>query len=276
MGLLDGKVVLITGGARGQGRSHALRMAEEGADIVLSDIAAPLRSVPYPLATEEDLWETSKGVERCGRACVAIKADAADARQMSGVVAAGLKAFGKIDVLVANHGITSFGSAWELSDDQWDEMIRVNLTGVWQAAKSVIPHMIERGEGGSLIFTASGAGLMGVVNIAHYVAAKHGVIGLMKTLALELGRHNIRVNAICPGTVGTPMIHNEATYKLFAGGKDDATYEDTKPAFAKLNKLPILEVEPVDISNGIVYLTSDLGRYVTGVALPIDAGFVMK
>ena len=272
---LDGKVALITGGARGQGRSHALAFAREGADIVVCDVAKQLPTAPYPLAAEEDLIETATMVEDLDRRCVAIKADVRDGEQMQGVVERVVEEFGRVDILLANAGIESFGKAWELTDEQWDEMIGVNLTGVWQSCKFVVPHMIERRRG-VILMTSSIAGLKGLANEAHYCAAKHGVVGLMRSLAIELAPYNVRVNAIHPSSVDTPIIKNQAMYTLFSGGNPDATLEDVTHVFRELNLLDVPWIGPQDISNAMLWLASDEARYVTGVTLPVDAGLMVK
>src|SRR6187402_1130823 len=200
MGRLEGKVAFVTGAARGQGRSHALRLAEEGADIVAVDVCRQLASVPYPMATPEDLTETAKLVEDLDRRIVVREADVRDSARLADVVAEGIGEFGRLDIIVANAGIVSMAPTLELDEDSWQEMIDVNLTGVWKTLKAAVPAMIEAGNGGSVIITSSAAGLRGFANIAHYVAAKHGVVGLMKTLAQELAPHMIRVNTVNPTT----------------------------------------------------------------------------
>jgi SDR family mycofactocin-dependent oxidoreductase len=275
MGRLDGKVALITGGARGQGRSHALTFAREGAQIVVCDVAHDLPTVPYPLASPKDLAETARMVEDLDRRCLAIQADVRDSEGMRGVVESAISEFGHIDILLANAGIESFGEAWELTEDQWDEMIAVNLTGVWKSCKAVIPRMIER-RAGVILLTSSIAGLKGLTNQAHYCAAKHGVVGLMRGLALELAPHGIRVNTVHPSSVDTPIIKNQAMYTLFSGGKPNATLEEVTPAFRALNLMDTPWMEPADISKAMLWLASDDARYVTGVTLPIDAGLMVK
>lgn len=267
MGKLDGKVAVITGGARGQGRSHAVTLAREGADIVICDIAAQIDTVPYPMATLEDLEETKRMVEDLDRRCVAVRADVRDGAQMQAVAERAMSEFGRIDILLANAGIAGFasGGSWELTDEQWRDMIDTNLTGVWQSCKAVIPHMIDGGRGGSIVITSSTAGLKGFAGTGHYVAAKHGVVGLMRTLAIELAPHNIRVNTVHPTGVNTPMVVNEAMAQLLA---------DNPSAISNL--LPVELLEPVDISNAILWLVSDDARYVTGVTLPVDAGFTIQ
>ena len=275
MGKLDGKVVLITGGARGQGRSHALTFAREGAEVVICDVASSLPTVPYPLASAGELAETARMVEDLGRRCLALQADVRSSAGMRGVVERAVSEFGQVDILLANAGIESFGEAWELTDDQWDEMIAVNLTGVWKSCRAVIPHMIER-RTGVILLTSSIAGLKGLANQAHYCAAKHGVVGLMRALAIELAPHGIRVNTIHPSSVDTPIIKNQAMYTLFSGGKPDATLEEVTPGFRSLNLLDIPWMEPQDISNAVLWLASDDARYVTGTTMTIDAGLMAK
>jgi SDR family mycofactocin-dependent oxidoreductase len=273
---LGGKVAIITGGARGQGRAHALALARAGADLVVCDIAAQLPTVPYALATPEDLEETRRQVEALGRRCLAVRADVRDGEAMRALAAQALEALGRVDILIANAGIESFGRAWELSDAQWDEMIGVNLTGVWQSCKAAIPPMIAGGRGGAIVITSSIAGLKPLANNAHYCASKHALVGLMRTLALELAPHGIRVNSIHPSTVDTPIVRNQAMYTLFSGGDPAATEADALPAFRALNLLPIPWMAPEDIANAALWLVSDAARYVTGVALPVDAGLLLK
>jgi len=276
MGNLDGQVALVTGAARGQGRSHALTLARAGADVVICDVAAQLPTVPYPLATMADLEQTRRLVEDLDRRCIAIKADVRSGEQMRGVAELAMAEFGRIDILVANAGIESYGRAWELSEAQWDEMIGVCLSGVWQSCKAAIPQMIAGGRGGAIVITSSVAGLKGLANDAHYSAAKHAVVGLMRSLAIELAPHKIRVNTLHPSSVDTPIIRNQATYTLFSGGRPDASEEQVLPAFQALNLLPIPWMEPEDISNAVLWLVSDAARYLTGVTLPVDAGLMVK
>jgi len=216
MGMLDGKVALITGGSRGQGRAHAVTSAREGADVIIIGIAGQMATVPYPMATQDDLDETVKLVEAYDRRALAIKADVRSQHQLDQAVARGVAEFGKIDILIANAGIWTQAPFWELTDDQWEEMIGVNLTGVWKSAKAVAPHMIERGSG-SIVITSSTNGWEAGLNYAHYVAAKHGVIGLMKNIALELAPHGIRCNSISPGAIKTPMTDHQGAWDMFAG-----------------------------------------------------------
>jgi SDR family mycofactocin-dependent oxidoreductase len=277
MGRLDGKVAFITGAARGQGRSHALRLAQEGADIIAVDIAEQMSTVPYPMATPEDLEETVRQVEALDRRIVAEKADVRDVDQLKAAVDKGVAELGRIDIVAANAGIFSNATVEELTEEQWGDMLDVNLSGVWRTCKVAIPHLRAAG-GGSIIITSSTAGIKGFPNFAHYVSAKHGVVGLMRTLALELAPDMIRVNTIHPTSVDTPMIQNENLYALFAPDMEPAarTREALGERFGAMNALPIPWVEPVDISNAVLWLASDESRYVTGVMLPVDAGSTQK
>jgi len=277
-GRMEGKVAFITGAARGQGRSHALRLAEEGADIVAVDICADIDSVTpfYPLATEEELAETVRGVEALDRRIVARRADVRDLDALQAAFDEGLAELGRIDAVIANAGIATYGRAWELTAEQWRDMIDVNLTGVFHTAKVAIPAMIDAGRGGAILFTSSIGGLKGIQQVGHYVAAKHGIVGLMRTLANELAPYSIRVNTIHPTNVDTIMIQNPGTWGMFAPGDPEPTVEKAMPGFMSLNGLPVPWVEPRDISNAVLFLASDEARYVTGVTFPVDAGAYVK
>ena len=278
MGKLEGKVVFITGAARGQGRSHAVRLAQEGADIIAVDLCAQMGSVGYPMATEEDLAETVRQVEALDRRIVASVADVRDSAALKGAVDDGVAQLGRLDIVLANAGIATFAPVEELTDDAWDEMIAVNLTGVFKTVRAAVPHIKAGGRGGAIVLTSSTAGIKGLANLAHYVAAKHGVVGLVKTMANEFAPDMIRVNSVHPTSVNTDMIHNEETYGLFRPDKpkSEVTREEAAETFRTMNALPIEWVEPVDISNAILFLVSDDARYVTGVQLPVDAGSVQK
>jgi len=278
MGQLDGKVAFITGAARGQGRSHAIRLAEEGADVIALDIGREaIESIDYALGTEDELDETIAAIEASGRRALKGLADVRDLAQVQSVVDAGLEAFGHIDIVCANAGIGSWGAGWEITPQQWQEMIDVNLTGVFNTTRAALPSMVERGEGGAVVLTSSTAGLIGYAHTAHYTAAKHGVIGLMKVLAQELGPHRIRINAVCPTTVNTPMVVNDVAFGLFRPDLAAPTAADVSEPFAALNSLPDIPwIEPADVSEAVLWLCSDAARYVTGVAMPIDAGNIVK
>jgi SDR family mycofactocin-dependent oxidoreductase len=275
MSEFDGQVILITGGARGQGRAHALTLAQAGADIALCDIAAPIPTIPYPLASQEDLQETKRLVEQFGRRCLTLKADISQSDQVQNMVEQTLETFGRIDALIANAGVFSGGvPGWKLSEEQWDVSQSVNLKGQWLCCKYVIPSMLSQGAG-AILLISSLAGLEGYQNCAHYVAAKHGVIGLMRALANELAEFNIRVNALCPSTVNTASIHNPFVYDLFAGGAD-GSLQHLQAGMRDIHLLPVELLEPEEIAKTSRWLLSKSARHITGIALPIDAGAQVK
>jgi SDR family mycofactocin-dependent oxidoreductase len=267
-----GKVAFITGAARGQGRAHAVRLAQEGADIIAVDVCHGFDSVAYDGATEADLAETVRQVEALDRRIVAQQADVRDLASIQAAVDAGLAQFGQIDIVIANAGIASFGPAVALTEEMWQDVIDINLTGVWKTVKATVPSMIERGQGGSVILTSSVAGVIAFPALAHYTAAKHGVVGLMRALAVELAPAGIRVNTINPTTVDTPMVANPSSYSLFMGGATDVTREQAAVGMKALNALPVPWVETIDVSNAVLYLASEESRYVTGTTMLIDAG----
>ena len=272
MGRVEGKIAFITGAARGQGRAHALRLAQEGADIIAVDLCRGVGTVPYDGATEADLAETVKQVEELDRRILAEQADVRELSALRRVAEEGLSQFGQIDIVCANAGIASFAPALDMTEQMWQDVIDINLTGIWKTVQATVPSMVERGEGGSVILTSSVAGLSAFPHLAHYTAAKHGVTGLMRTLAVELAPHRIRVNSIHPTTVDTPMVANEAAWGLFMGGVQGATREQAAVGMKALNALPIPWVEAVDISNAVLYLASEESRYVTGNTMVVDAG----
>ncbi|WP_138758175.1 mycofactocin-coupled SDR family oxidoreductase [Modestobacter altitudinis] len=276
-GRVEGKVAFITGAARNQGRSHALRLAQEGADIIAVDIAGPVESIQmYPPATEEDLAETVRQVEALDRRIVATKADVRDSGALKAAVDDGVAQLGRLDIVLGNAGVFEIQPALELTDDAWREMIDINLTGVWNTCKAALPHLVEGGRGGAIVLTSSTAGLKGTPNTIHYTAAKHGVVGIMRTLANEFAAHSIRVNSVHPTGVDTVMIQNQKTWGLFAPDDPAPSREKAEPIFQSTNALPIPWVEPVDISNAILFLVSDEARYITGVTLPVDAGYTVQ
>ncbi|QFZ24267.1 mycofactocin-coupled SDR family oxidoreductase [Saccharothrix syringae] len=272
---MAGKVALITGAARGMGRSHAVRLAQEGADIVAVDLCADVETTPYPGSGSQDLATTTHMVEQLGRRVIARQADTRDLKELQAVVDEAVAEFGHVDVVCANAGISSFGFAWELSEETWQEMIDVNLTGSWKTVKAVIPHMIERNRGGSIVFISSVSGLIGVPTMAHYTASKHGVVGLMRALAAELAPYNIRVNTVNPGNVDTPMVNNATMRKLFLPEIPDPTPEDADNAMKGMSALPVGWMDSRGISDAVLYLASDEARHVTGIALPVDAGMMI-
>jgi SDR family mycofactocin-dependent oxidoreductase len=270
MGKLEGKVAFITGAARGQGRSHAIRLAQEGADIIASDICAQVGTVAYPMATLEDLAETVKEVEALDRRIVALPADVRDPDELQAAFDAGVAALGPADIVLANAGIAPFFRADPR--EAWRDTLDVNLTGVFNTVEVAVPSMIAAGRGGAIVITSSTAGLKGfggrsAAGLA-YTAAKTGVVGLMRSYANNLAPHRIRVNSVHPTGVRTPMVVNEVMAEFLA--------QDPSLSNAMANALPVDLVEPVDISNAIVWLVSDDARYVTGVTLPVDAGFTNK
>ncbi|MEU6352733.1 mycofactocin-coupled SDR family oxidoreductase [Streptomyces sp. NPDC047072] len=269
MGRVQGQVALITGAARGQGRSHAVRLAEEGADVVVTDVCHDISdALPYSLATKEQLEETAELVRATGRRCLAVRADVRSITELRAAVDAAHEEFGRIDTVVANAGVMSIGAAWELSEEAWDVTVDVNLKGAWNTVRAAVPGMIEAGEGGSIVITSSAAGIRGHVPYAHYVASKHGVVGLMKALSNELAPHRIRVNTVHPTgvsdtgiTVGVPIEELAAREPLFG--------------LAAMNPLAT-HVEPRDVSNAVLFLASDESRYVTGLQFTVDAGSTNK
>jgi SDR family mycofactocin-dependent oxidoreductase len=267
-----GKVVLITGGARGQGRAHAVRFAREGANVAICDIASSeLETVPYPVAGPDDLTETIALIEAEGARALAVRADVRSTEDMQGVVAQTLQTFGRIDVLVANAGICTYGPIGGMAREVWQTTIDVNLTGVFNAVSTVVPGMVEQGYG-RIVATASMAGRAGWENIGHYAASKWGVIGLIKSVALEVAAHGVTANVVCPSSVNTPMMHNDAAYKLFRPDLEAPTREDALPAFAAVNLIPVPYAEPDDVSDAVLFFASDEARFITGATLSPSAG----
>jgi SDR family mycofactocin-dependent oxidoreductase len=271
-GKLEGRVAFITGAARGQGRSHAVRLAEEGADIIAIDVPKPIANLPYQTATAEDLAETVRQVEALGRRAVAAEADVRDFEALKTAVDKGVAEFGRLDIVLANAGISAPASTLEMSEEVWQTMIDINLTGVWKTIKASVPHVIAGGRGGSVVITSSLAAIVVQPNIAHYSAAKGGLIQLSNVLAKELAPQGIRVNTVHPGTVLTGMVLNEPTFRLFRPDLEHPTQEDFEAVARTMTAMPTTALEPVDISNAIVYLVSDDGRYVTGTTHVVSAG----
>ena len=276
-GRVEGKVAFITGAGLGQGRSHAVKLASEGADIIAIDILQDVEGA-LPMATPDDLAETVKLVETQDRRIVATQADVRDLDGLKAAVDAGVEELGRLDIVVANAGIASMGGPVEkMSQDNWKHTIDINLTGLWNTARVAIPHMIAGGQGGAIVLTSSVGGMHAMPNMSHYVSAKHGVIGLMRSLAVELGQHHIRVNSVLPTNVNTPMFMNEGTYKMFRPDLENPTAADVEPIAAQfMHVLPHGWIEPEDVSNAILFLASDESRYITGVPLPIDLGALLK
>jgi SDR family mycofactocin-dependent oxidoreductase len=263
VGRVEDKVVLVTGAGRGMGRSHAVRLAEEGADLVLVDICGPVAGIDYPMSTPADLAETVELVERCGRRAVARHADVRDLDALRAAVADGVTEFGGLDAAVANAGVLTYGTWEETSAQAWDTVLGVNLTGVWHTFRAAIPHVLARG-GGSLVAISSAAGIKGNPLTLPYTTAKFGLTGLVLGLANELAVQSIRVNSVHPTGVPTGL---QATGLLEMLSGERA---DLGPIYQ--NALPVERIEPVDVSNAVLYLVSDEARYVTGLQLKVDAG----
>ncbi len=271
------RTVFITGAARGMGRAHALAFAREGARLVLCDACRQYNTVPYELTQPEELASLASEIEQMGRPVLAEQVDVTDLAAMSALAERAQRELGPIDILVANAGLYSFAPSWELTEEQWDETVNVDLKGVWITCKVCIPQMLSR-RSGKIICISSTAGLKGMASLAHYVAAKHGVLGLVKTLAIELAPYNINVNAVCPTSVDTAMCRNQALYDAFAGGPGPlATYEHMLELMNQLNLFPDRNLLPPEaISAAVLWLASDEARHLTGCALPVDAGYLTR
>ena len=267
-GRVAGKVAFITGAGRGQGRSHAIRLAEEGADIIAVDICENYQTVSYGMSTEQDLADTVKQVEALDRRIIARKADVRDAAALKNVVNAGVAELGKLDIVVANAGICSVQAWDEVTPAVWQDTLDTNLTGVWNTMVAAAPHLIANG-GGSIICISSTAGIKGLPFCAPYVAAKHGVVGIAKAMANELARHKIRVNTVHPTGVNTPMTAVSVDLEALLAG-------DPNLGTIFMNSLPVQNVEPRDISNAVLFLASDEARYVTGLEFTVDAGSTIR
>ncbi|RDH79586.1 NAD(P)-dependent oxidoreductase [Mycolicibacterium moriokaense] len=274
---VDGKVAFITGAARGQGRAHAVRLAQEGADIIAVDICAQIDSVHIALSTPEDLAETAELVKGLGRRIHTAEVDVRDYDALKTAVDAGVDNLGRLDIIVANAGIGNGGATLHRTREaDWEDMIATNLSGVWKTVKAGVPHILSGGRGGSIILTSSLGGLKALPHTGHYVAAKHGVVGLMRTFAVELGADNIRVNSVHPTNVNTAMFMNDPTMKLFRPDLPNPGPDDIKEIAQFMHTLPVGWVEPEDVANAVLFLASDEARYITGVTLSVDAGGCLK
>lgn len=276
-GRVEGKVALISGAARGQGRSHAVRLAQEGADIIGVDICGPIDNLAYPASTPADLAETAELVRAQGRRIVTAQVDVRDYEALKAAVDTGLAELDRLDIIVANAGIGTFGSKLhKMPENIWQDMIDVNLSGVWKTVKAGVPHIINGKRGGSVVLTGSVGSHKALAYTGHYIAAKHGVMGLMRSFAVELGQHMIRVNSVHPSQVNTPMTMNEVTFRLFRPDLENPGPDDFAPFSQMTHTLPVPWVEAIDISNAVLFLASDESRYITGVSLPVDAGALLK
>jgi (+)-trans-carveol dehydrogenase len=277
-GRVEGKVAFITGAARGQGRAHAVRLAQEGADIIAVDICKKIDTVDLIAAsTPEDLAETADLVKGHNRRIYTAEVDVRDYDALKAAVDTGVEQLGRLDIIVANAGIGNGGQTLDkTSETDWTAMIDINLTGVWKTVKAGVPHILAGGNGGSIILTSSVGGLKAYPHTGHYVAAKHGVVGLMRTFAVELGAQNIRVNSVHPTNVNTPLFMNDGTMRLFRPDLENPGPDDMKVVGQLMHTLPIGWVEPEDIANAVLFLASDEARYITGVTLPVDGGSCLK
>ena len=280
MGRVQGKVAFVTGAGRGQGRSHAVRLAEEGADIIAVDLCHNVATVRYPLATSDDLKETARLVEKLDRRIVAVEADVRERAQLIAALDRGIAELGRLDIVVAQAGILSQKSEQQLQ--AWTDVIDTNLLGIINAVHAALPHLTS---GASIIATGSTAAYMNVLPMQQvgtdpggvaYMVAKRLLSQFMHDLARELAPRQIRANVIHPTNVNTDMLHNEGMYRSFRPDLEAPTREDATPAFHVQQAMPIPWIEPVDISNAVLFLASDEARYVTGMQLRVDAGGYLK
>ncbi|WP_236787739.1 mycofactocin-coupled SDR family oxidoreductase [Amycolatopsis sp. GM8] len=276
MGRVAGKIAFITGAARGQGRAHAVRLAEEGADIIAMDICGPIDTSVAKPATPEDLAETARLVEKAGGRVHTFQGDVRDFAALKAGLDEGVAALGGLDIVVGNAGMWSYGLVEEIPLEAWNTILDINLTGVWHTVRAAVPHLKAGGKGGSIILTSSVAGLKAYAHCSPYVAAKHGVVGLMRTAAVELGEFSIRVNTVNPSNVRTDLIHNETTYHLFAPDLENPTWEQVAPRFQGMHLLPSPDVLPEDVANAVLFLASDESKRTTGLTLTVDCGNYTK
>lgn len=271
-GRLEGKVAFITGGAKGQGRSHAVRFAQEGADIIVVDLLGDIPSTPYAQGTEADLAETVRQVEALDHRIIARQADVRDYDGLKAALDEAVAELGHLDIVSANAGIINgFVPSDRLTTQEWQDVIDVDLTGVWNTTRAAIPHLRANG-GGSMTLTSSIAALRSSPNVIHYNAAKMGVVAIARTLSLELAKDSIRVNTVAPTTLGTDMTYNEPTYRLFRPDLENPTKEDFEAVVDSINPYPVGLIEAIDVSNAVLFLSSDEARYITGATLPVSAG----
>lgn len=270
MGQLEGRVALVTGGARGQGRSHALALAAEGATVVVCDIAEQIPTVAYPMPTPEDLTATVTAIRAAGGLAEGVVVDVRDSAAVTALVDRIVAEHGSLDILIANAGITGFSPVVDISDETWHDMIETNLSGAFFCIRAALPHMTRAGYG-RIVAISSGAGRAGMANLGHYGASKWGLIGLTKTVAIENGRSGITANVVCPTTVATPMVVNDSTLALFCPDVEAPTLEDARPRFEALSPLGIPWLEPEDVTRAVMYLVADPG-VISGTVLEVNLG----
>ena len=268
-----GKVAFITGAARGQGRNHAIRLAQEGADVILVDLAKDVDTIGYDMATPDDLAETVRRIQALGRRVVWAQADVRDTEAMTALVDRGVAELGRLDIVIANAGVASSLPITELTDAHWDAVIDINLTGVFKTIRAAAPHLQA---GASVIITSSIGGLVGLANNTSYSASKHGVIGIMRALAAEFGPRNIRINTVNPTNVDTRMLFNDSIYKLFRPELPAPTRDDIMDIVRGMHIMPTGWIEVDDVSNAVLFLASDEARFITGITLPVDAGLTVR
>ncbi|MFC9790097.1 mycofactocin-coupled SDR family oxidoreductase [Rhodococcus sp. NPDC127528] len=269
------RVALVTGAARGQGRSHAVALAERGADVVICDRCEDNAAVAYPLATKEDLAETARLVEATGRRCIAVQVDTVDRSAIEALVARAEAELGRIDIAIANAGVSAGAPIQDLPSSQWAEVIGTNLTGVFHTIAAVSPGMVARGYG-RIVTIASMLGRSAAPGQAAYCASKWGVIGMTKSAALDLAGHGITVNAVAPGNISTPMVHNDALYRMVRPDLEDPTRADVEPVFASLHGQPVPFLEPFEVTRAVLFLAAEASAHITGTVMPVDAGAAAK
>jgi SDR family mycofactocin-dependent oxidoreductase len=268
---LAGRVAVITGGARGQGRSHALELARLGADVAICDLCEDIATIGYPLSTPDQMAETTKRVEAEGRRCVSEIVDVRDLGALIAFVDEVQRSLGSVDIMVANAGVTAIGSVCDMTADQWGDVIDINLTGVFNAIRAAAPHMRKQ-RSGRIVGISSMMGRTSQPAIPAYAASKWGVIGLCKSAAYELAGFGVTVNVIAPGNVSTPMIHNDQLYRLMRPDLGHPTAEEVAPVMAELHTQPLPWLEPEEITAALIYLVSDGARHITGSVLDVNAG----
>lgn len=269
MGTLEGKVAVVTGAARGQGRAHALALAAEGATVVAADIAGQIATVPYPMGTGEDLDETVAQITAAGGTAIGVVADVRSSEAVQALFDDVDERFGRVDVLVANAGICAFSEVDRISDEMWSDMIETNLAGAFRCIRAAVP-LMKRGGYGRIVAISSGAGRGGMRNLGHYSASKWGLIGLVKTVALEVATDGITANVVCPTTVATPMVLNDSTFRIFCPELEQPTLEDARPRFAGLSPMRIPWVEPEEVTRAVMYFVG--AAHTSGAVLEVDLG----